>query len=89
MVGTTDIDAVCDAMDEETFQRWRAADAIGMLNHTERMLGLIAYLLASYLEVKMSRPNELQELTMPWVPHTEAASAEDLVKELRRKLGDG
>jgi hypothetical protein len=87
MCGTTDIDAVCDGMDEQTFQRWQAADAVGMLNHTDRMLGLIAFLLASYMEVKMGRPNELQELTMPWVPQAEAASAQDLVRELRTKLG--
>ncbi len=66
MVGSTDIDAVTDSIDEQTFTRWLAAEEIGMFGHSERMLGFLCYMIANYMELKFDNSDDLRAITMPW-----------------------
>tara|TARA_Y100000593_G_scaffold46010_1_gene87476 strand:+ start:1747 stop:2019 length:273 start_codon:yes stop_codon:yes gene_type:complete len=66
IAGTPDIDAVTDSIDEKTFSRWMAAERIGMLGHSERMLGFLCFMVANYLGLKFDNPDDLRALSMPW-----------------------
>jgi len=57
-----------DSLTIEQFNEWAAYDEVMPLGHTPRMLGFIAFLLAKWLEVKMSGQMTLEQLCMPWMP---------------------
>ena len=75
LAGSPDIDAVSDSIDEATFQRWMAAEELGMFGHTEKMLGFIAFILANYVGMKFDSGDDLRQITMPWSKPEEANGA--------------
>lgn len=53
-------------MSEQEFQRWQAYDKVEPLNHEAKMLGLIAYMLANYIGMKIPEGMSLVKMCMPW-----------------------
>jgi len=63
MSGELDPDKVVDEMGEELFAKWLAYDNVVPMDHTEQMLGFIAWMMGSYFgQPKMA----LRKLATPW-----------------------
>ena len=64
MEGTVDVDGMLDRMTPEEFDGWCAKDTIEPIGYSSRMLGLIAFMLASYMSGSDAEidPNDF----MPW-----------------------
>ena len=83
LAGSPDIDDVSDAIDEATFQRWMAADEIGMLGHADKMLGFIAFMIANYIGLKFDNADDLRAITMPWSRPEDAGSGAAVYQSLK------
>lgn len=83
LAGSLNIDEVSDSIDEATFQKWMAADEIGMLGHAEKMLGFIAFMIANYIGMKFENADDLRAITMPWSKPENTGSGADVYKSLK------
>jgi len=52
--------AMVDAMGHEQWEEWQAFDQIYPVAHTQRMIGLIAQMLATH------KDSDISDVTMPW-----------------------
>lgn len=68
-------------MSSQEFEQWQLYDFVEPLNHGPRMLGLIAFMLATYFGVEGDR-EELRKICMPWDQEEEITGA-DAAKILR------
>lgn len=84
LAGSLDIDAVSDSIDEATFERWMAAEEIGMFGHAEKMLGFIAFILANYVGMKFDNSDDLRQITMPW-SHPEQADGAAAYQSIKQQ----
>ncbi len=50
------------------FDEWQARDAVIPLDHTEKMLGWIAYMMSRYLGY-----DDMEEVCMPWIDNSPLA----------------
>jgi len=62
-----------ESMSTDQFDRHAAYDAVVPLDHTEKMLGLIGWMLAAYLDMKID-DDELKKMCMPWIPEQRLTS---------------
>ncbi len=82
LAGSPYIDEVSDSIDETTFQKWMAADEIGLLGHADKMLGFIAFMIANYIGMKFENADDLRAITMPW-SKPDTGSGIDVYKSLK------
>jgi hypothetical protein len=75
------VDALLDSMTSQEFEQWQVYDRVQPLNHGDRMLGLIAFMLACYFGVDTDR-DELRKICMPWDDDQEI-SGSDAAKILK------
>ena len=85
LAGSPNIDEVSDSIDETTFQRWMAADEIGMLGHADKMLGFIAFMIANYIGMKFDNADDLRAITMPWSTPEDPGSGADVYSSLKAR----
>ena len=69
LLGHPDPDAFFDSLTPEEFDRYRARNEVLPYDHTPKMLGLIAFMLANYLGHKSIS----EEVCMPWLDQSPAA----------------
>ena len=62
--GTTDVDGMLDRMTPEQFQEWCAKDEVEPIGYSSRMLGMIGFMLATYMAGESSDVNAND--FMPW-----------------------
>jgi hypothetical protein len=60
-------------MEASEFEGWRIYDMVEPLGHSDRMLGLIAFMLSCYLGI--DDKEEMRKICMPWDSETEADPA--------------
>lgn len=81
---TTDVDGMLQGMTVDQFNEWCIKDKIEPIGHGQRMLGLIAYMLACYLSSGHAvKPG----LLMPWLdtssrPEIDNAAAKALLNSV-------
>ena len=80
---TTDVDGMLDRMTPEQFSEWEAYDTIQPIDHTPDMLGLIAWMISSYIS---EEPVE-REWYMPWLKGAKTAAGTATGKEFMKKQG--
>ena len=84
VAGTTDVDGMLDSMTPEQFQEWCIKDQIEPIGYQSQALGLIAWLIHSYLA---SDSDATPETFMPWLSHVPKAghhnaAAQQLLKHV-------
>jgi len=60
------------SLSSKDFDKLEAYDRVLPLDHTERMLGFIAWMLAKYLDLKTDDDDGLEKMCMPWMPEHRA-----------------
>jgi len=79
-----------DSLTPEEFNRLDAYDRIMPLDHSERMLGLLAYMIANFLGFDMADDGtSMLEICMPWLPeeNTSAKAAQAALSPVAVKMG--
>ena len=62
-------------------------DQVIPLQHTEKMLGLIAWLLATYLGVDLKGASSLEEICLPWsTDGRQSDGTSEVISQLRGLL---
>tara|TARA_Y100000401_G_C8235701_1_gene180422 strand:- start:77 stop:340 length:264 start_codon:yes stop_codon:yes gene_type:complete len=72
---------VMKSMTHDEFSELEAYDMVMPLDHTPRMLGLIAYMIAKYLEMDFGSDEALEKICMPWLP-PQKNSSKDAIASL-------
>lgn len=84
VAGTTDVDAMLDAMTVQQFDEWAAKDMVEPVGYQSQMLGLIGYLVHG--AVGDGTSDATVEDFMPWLRYQERqvnnAGAKELLKGL-------
>ncbi len=65
MEGTTDVDGMLDRMTPAQFDEWCAKDEVEPIGYSSRMLGLIGYMLATYMAGDKADDVKVDDY-MPW-----------------------
>jgi len=83
VAGTVHVDEMLDSMTPEQFDEWCAKDAVEPIGYASQTLGMIVYLLHSY----MSGEQQDAESFMPWLkyapePAHDNAKARQLLKQI-------
>ena len=63
-----------DSLTSNEFAELEAYDQVMPLDHSERMLGLLAFMVAKYLEMDFGGDDELRLICMPWLPKEKTTS---------------
>ena len=63
------------ALTHDEFCKLDAYDRVMPIDHSQRMLGFIAYMIGKYLEMDLGSDDALREVCMPWLPEEKADSS--------------
>jgi len=85
---TVDVDGMLESMSPEQFDEWCAKDAVEPIGYASQTLGMIVYLIHSYMSGKPDDP----ESFMPWIkyapkPVHDNAKARQLLKQIAGGMG--
>ena len=86
---TTDVDGMLESMSPEQFREWCAKDQIEPIGYQSQALGMICYLIHSYL---CSSSDLTIDTFMPWLKHLPAPTAKsqnDKAKQLLKQVAEG
>jgi len=76
-----------ESLTNDEFGRLEAYDQVMPLDHSARMLGLLTFMVGSYLEFNTGEDVTLREICMPWLPeykeqmHTVPKEVAPLIRE--------
>lgn len=65
-------------MEASEFEGWRVYDMVEPLNHGDRMLGLIAFMLSCYFGA--DDKDEMRKICMPWDIESEVTDPASIIK---------
>ena len=79
------MDQMLDSMSPQEFDEWCLRDQIEPIGFTSQSIGLLTYLVASYMSGGKSEP----EHYMPWTKHQPVESGNAQAEQLFRQLAGG
>jgi hypothetical protein len=82
LTGSLDPDGLMECITNEDFDKLEAYDKVLPLDHTQRMLGFIAYMLAEFFGLKFEGEETLMQICMPWMPKDAPLSSANAVASL-------
>jgi len=80
--GTANVDRVQADLDHDAWDRWEAFDAELPLDHSAKMLGLIALWIGQQLKVELPDGITLTDICLPWTSGVDIDQTENAISSL-------